>query len=170
VTFDADVVEYVPPSAKHLDIVLHTLDAVSPGTKGTLGPPLLKVAELMTRRGIVVLISDLYEDPESVLRSVAGLRHKGNDVIVFHILDSNEIDFPFTEAAHFEDLETGESIPIVPETLKQDYRDMVSRHLEQLSGRLIENRIDYHRFVTSKPLDFALFEYLSRREHLSRVR
>ncbi len=170
VTFDADVVEYVPPSAKHLEIVLHTLDRVAVGVGEGLQRPLAKVAEMIQRRGILVLISDLYEDPETVLRSVNALRHKGNDVIVFHVLDSAEIDFPFTEAAHFEDLETGERMPIVPETLRSQYRELMSGHLQTLSDRLVQNQIDYCRFVTSQPLDFALFEFLARRERMSRVR
>jgi uncharacterized protein (DUF58 family) len=170
VTFDTEVVSYVPPSAKHLEIVLHTLDRVTPGRGETLAGPLTKVAEMINRRGIMVLISDLYEDPDSVLRSVAALRHRGNDVIVFHLLDPAEIDFPFQEAAHFEDLETGERIPVVPETLRDRYQDLMNEHLQELSERLISNQIDYARFVTSSPLDFALFEYLSRRERMSRVR
>jgi uncharacterized protein (DUF58 family) len=170
VTFDEDIVEHVPPSAKHLEIVLHVLDRVVPGSGGTLSKPLLKVVEMSTRRGICVLISDLYEEPEAVVRAIAGLRHKGNDVIVFHVLDPAEIDFPFTDAAHFEDLETGERIPVVPETLREQYRELIGQHLSQLSDRLIQNQVDYCRVVTSKPIDFALFEYLSRRERMSRVR
>jgi uncharacterized protein (DUF58 family) len=170
VTFDEDIVEHVPPSAKHLEIVLHVLDRVVPGSGGTLSKPLLKVVEMSTRRGICVLISDLYEEPEAVVRAIAGLRHKGNDVIVFHVLDPAEIDFPFTDAAHFEDLETGERIPVVPETLQEQYRELIGQHLSQLSHRLIQNQVDYCRVVTSKPIDFALFEYLSRRERMSRVR
>ena len=170
VTFDTDIVDYVPASAKHLDIVLHTIDRISARQPGTLEAPLLKVAEMMRRRSILVLISDLYEDPDTVVRALSKLRHKGNDIIVFHVLDPAEIDFPFEEAAHFEDLESGERIPVVPETLGGQYRALMSEHMSTLSDRLIANGIDYCRFVTSRPLDYALFEYLSRRERMSRVR
>lgn len=170
VTFDTDIVDYVPASAKHLDIVLHTIDRISARQPGALEAPLLKVAEMMRRRSILVLISDLYEDPDTVVRALSKLRHKGNDIIVFHVLDPAEIDFPFDEAAHFEDLESGERIPVVPETLGDQYRALMNEHMTTLSDRLIANGIDYCRFVTSRPLDYALFEYLSRRERMSRVR
>lgn len=170
VTFDQDIVDYVPASAKHLDIVLHTIDRMTPSRAGTFDAPLLKVAEMINRRSILILISDLYEDPEIVVKGLARLRHKGNDVIVFHVLDPAEIDFPFDEAAHFEDLESGERIPVVPETLRDQYRSLMDQHMNALAERMVANNLDYCRFVTSTPLDYALFEYLSRRERLSRVR
>jgi len=170
VTFDREIVDYVPASAKHLDIVLHTIDRIDPSRAGTFEGPLLKVAEMINRRSILILISDLYESPEIVVKGLARLRHKGNDVIVFHVLDPAEIEFPFDEAAHFEDLESGERIPVVPETLREQYRSLMGEHLSTLADRLVANDVDYCRFVTSTPLDYALFEYLSRRERLSRVR
>jgi uncharacterized protein (DUF58 family) len=170
VTFDGDIVHYVPPSAKHLDVVLHTLDQSQPGGEGKLEEPLLKIAEAMRRRSIVVVISDFYEEPDVVLRAVNRLRHKGNDVIVFHVLDPAELEFPFEGATHFEDLETGERIPVVPEDLAQKYRQLVREHVGSLQKLLGENRIDYTQLNTGRPLDHALFEYMSRRQRLSRVR
>ena len=170
VTFDEDIVDFVPPSAKHLEIILHTIDRLQPGRRGVLGPPLAKVAEAIRRRGIMVVISDLYEDPEAVLNALKLLRYKGNDLIVFHVLDPAEIRFPFDEAANYEDLETGEAIPVIPEYLREQYRKMVAEHIETISRWLGDNRIDYSLFDTSTPLDFALFSYLSNRERLSRVR
>jgi uncharacterized protein (DUF58 family) len=170
VTFDSDIVGLVPPSAKHLDIVLHMIDRTQVGTVGTLETPLLKVAETVNRRSILVLISDLYEEPDTILKAVNRLRHKGNDMIVFQVLDPAEIEFPFTDAAHFEDLETGERIPIVPATLRDQYLKLMGDHLDTLSRRLVENQIDYCRFLTSEPLDYALFQYLARRERMRRVR
>ncbi len=170
VTFRDDVVDYVPCSAKHLDIVLHTIDRLEAGGEGGIERPLLRVAEILRRRSILVLISDLYDDPDTILNAVNLLRHKGNDVIVFHILDPAEVEFPFNENAQFEDLETGERIPVVPDTLREEYRSLLSQHMETLALRAAQSRIDYCFFDTSQPLDHALFEYLSRRERLSRVR
>jgi len=170
VTFRDDVVDYVPCSAKHLDIVLHTIDRLEAGGEGGIERPLLKVAEILRRRSILVLISDLYDDPDTILKAVNLLRHKGNDVIVFHILDPAEVEFPFDENAQFEDLETGERIPVVPDTLREEYRSLLSQHMETLALRAAQSHIDYCFFNTSQPLDHALFEYLSRRERLSRVR
>jgi uncharacterized protein (DUF58 family) len=170
VTFDDDVVDYVPPAAKHLDVVLHTIDRLQPKRPGRLGPPLLKASESLRRRGIVVLISDFYEEPDAVLEAVTHLRGKGNDLIIFHVLDPAEIEFPFDEAGSFEDLETGEQIPIVPETQRAKYRELILGHVAELSRRFSEIRADYALFDTATPLDHALFTYLSNRERMSRVR
>ena len=80
VAFDDDIVEYVPPSAKHMDVVLHVLDRLTPARPGQLRAPLHKLAEHFGRRGLLVLISDLYEDPDAVLEAVAPLRFRGNDI------------------------------------------------------------------------------------------
>jgi len=170
VTFDEDIVDFVPPSAKHLEVVLHKIDRMKPGRRGALGSPLAKVAEVIRRRGIMVLISDFYEEPEAVLDAVKVLRYKGNDLIVFHVLDPAEIEFPFDEVANYQDLETGEAIPVIPEYLREQYRKLVAEHIDRLSRWLGDNRIDYTLFDTSTPLDYALFSYLSNRQRLSRVR
>src|SRR5690606_28694647 len=132
VTFDDDVVDYVPPSAQHLEVLLHTLDRARPGRQGALVPPRRKPVELLGRRGIVALISDLYEEPESVADAVRALRYAGNDVIVFHLLDPTEPTFPFDAAQSFEDLETGERIPVVPDALRERYQQMVQGHVNTL--------------------------------------
>jgi len=170
VTFDNDIVTHIPPSAKHLDRVLHTLDKSTPQRKGDLTVPLQKMAEHFGRRGILVIVSDLYENPETVLEAVKPLRYRGNDLIVFHVLDSAEIDFSFTEAASFQDLESGEQIPVVPTALAAQYRSLVQEHIAALSSRFAANRVDYTLTNTATPLDYALFKYLSARQRLSRVR
>jgi uncharacterized protein (DUF58 family) len=170
VTFDDDVRDYVPSSAKHLDVVLHTIDNIEASNAGSFAAPINKIAEILTRRSILLLISDLYEDPAVVVDSLNLLRHKGNDVIVFHVLDPAELEFPFDGAAHFQDIETGESIPVVPDTLREQYLALMNEHITTLDQNLVRSGIDYCRFDTSKPLDYALFEYLSRRVRLSRVR
>ena len=170
VTFGEDVIEYVPTSAKHLDIVLHTIDRIVPEQRqGGFERPLRKVAESIKRRSILVLISDLYEEPDVIIRALGRLRHKGNDLIVFHVLDPAEIDFPFDEAAQFQDLETRERIPVVPETLGEEYRGHLRDHLQSLQDRMTEIQVDYCLLNTSQPLDHALLKYLSRREKLSRA-
>ncbi|NIR46169.1 MAG: DUF58 domain-containing protein [Gemmatimonadetes bacterium] len=169
-TIAEDIVDYVPPSAKHLDIVLHAIDRIEPAAQGNLSVPLLKVAEAIKRRSIVAIISDLYDEPENVARSASVLENKGNDVIVFQVLDKAELEFPFDEPAQFEDLESGERIPVVPERQREAYRELIDGHIADLSHLLVERRIDYYLFDTSQPLDYALFSYLSRREKLSRVR
>lgn len=169
VTFDDDVVDYVPPSAKHLEVLLHTLDRARPGRQGRLVPPMRKIVELLHRRGLVVLISDFYEEPESVADAVRALRYAGNDVIVFHLLDPTELAFPFEAAQSFEDLETGERIPVVPAELRERYREIVQAHVGALRTLLRAERIDYAMLDTSQPLEHALFVLLSERERLQQA-
>ncbi len=170
ITFDDDIVDQVPPSARHLDLCLHTLDRIVAGRPGSLDQPLLKITEHLRRRGILVLISDFYEEPDAVLDAVKRLRYRGHDVIVFHVLDPAEIEFPFDESSSFRDLESGEQIPVVPEKMREQYRLMIQEHTAALSKKFTDHRIDYRLLDTSKPLDVALFSYLSARERLIRVR
>jgi uncharacterized protein (DUF58 family) len=169
-TFTDRLVDFVPASAKHLEVVLHTIDRVEAGGSGSLEGPLLKVTEALARRSIVLLISDLYGEPDVIQRALGLLRARGHDVIVFHVLDPAELTFPFDEAAPFVDLETGERMPVVPETLRDEYRSQMNDHLAALSERLLHSQVDYQLFETTRPLDYALFEYLARRERMSRVR
>ena len=171
VTFDDDIIEYVPTSAKHMEVVLHVIDRIRPGEReGGFERPLNKIAQVLTRRSLLVVISDLYEDPDVIIRALARLRAKGNDVIVFHLLDPAEVEFPFDEAAQFQDLESGERMPVVPEKLREEYQGHLETHLASLKRRMMQNAIDYCFVQTSQPLDHALFDYLARREQLSRVR
>ena len=170
VTFDREVVAYVPPSARHLEFALFALDRVDAGREGQLAAPLLTATERLRRRGIVVVISDLYEEPDRVAAAIRPLRFRGHDVIVFHLLDPSERDFPFDEASSWEDLESGERVMVVPEALRAEYQDLVRRHVEALARVLVDSRIDHALFDTSVPLDFALFRYLSARDRLRRVR
>ena len=177
-TIDHDIVDYVPPSAKHLRLVLHSLDRIERGArdakvmpgKSTLQAPLRKLSETLRRRSIVVLISDFYEDPDEIINALSHVRGRGNDVIVFHLLDPREIDFSYTEASNFIDMETGTKMPVIPEYLRQQYRELVREHTASLQRRIGETRADYALFDTSKPLDQALFRYLVARERFNRVR
>ena len=170
VTFDEDIVEFVPPSAKHLEIALHTLDNAEARRGSDYRVPLTKVAEAIHRRGIVVLVSDLYDEPSAVLDAVKGLRYKGNDLIVFHVLDPAELEFPYDDAANYRDLESGEAVPVIPEYLRDEYRKLVREHIDSLKKTLGDNQIDYALLDTSTPLDYALFHFLASRERFTRTR
>src|SRR5579864_3874746 len=170
ITFDTDIVSHVPPSAKHFNVVLQTLDRAKAVQPGRLVDPLTKMAEHFKRRGILVLISDFYEEPDAILEAIKPLKFLGNDLIVFHVLDPAELDFDYSDASSFEDLESGEQIPVVPQSLAEEYRALIRAHVETLTTRFSEHRIDYTLLKTSEPLDRALFSYLSSRERLMRVR
>jgi len=170
ITFDDDIVAHVPPSAKHFNVVLHTLDRARAERPGNLPRPLHKMAEHFKRRGILVLISDFYEEPDAILEAIKPLKFLGNDLIVFHVLDPAELDFGYEDASSFEDLESGEQLPVVPASLAQEYRSLVQAHIRALTTKFSEHRIDYTVLNTSEPLDRALVSYLSSRERLMRVR
>ena len=170
ITFDEDIVAHVPPSAKHFNMVLHTLDQARPERPGHLSAPLNKMAEHFKRRGILMLISDFYDDPDAVLDAIKPLRFLGNDLVVFHVLDPQEINFDFSDASTFQDLESGEQVPVVPQSFRAEYRRLIQEHITRLSSKFSEQRIDYMLCNTSEPLDKALFSYLSSREKLARVK
>jgi uncharacterized protein (DUF58 family) len=170
ITFDEDLVSHVPPSAKHFNVVLSTLERAKAERPGHLAAPLHKMAEFFRRRGILVLISDFYEEPDAILEAIKPLKFLGNDLIVFHVLDPAEIDFGYEDASSFQDLETGEQVPVVPESLVKEYRAMMQAHIAALTTKFSEHRIDYTVLNTAEPLDRALFSYLSARERLMRVR
>ncbi len=170
ITFDSEVVNHVPPSARHFPQVLATLDRAKAERPGNLRAPLTRMAEFFKRRGILALISDLYDDPDAIIEAVRPFRMLGNDLMVFHVLDPAEIDFTFEDASAFEDLETGEQIPVVPKSFARQYRQLIQEHVEALTTKFAENRIDYTLLNTAKPLDEALFRYLAGRERLARVR
>jgi uncharacterized protein (DUF58 family) len=181
VTFDDEIRDFVPPSAKHLNVVLHRLDhlneasrpprssaGATPRTPAALASLTRRIGESFRRRSMVLLISDFYEEPRAILDALAYLRGKGNDLMVFHVLDRRELEFPFTDSANFVDLETGERMPVIPDYLRAQYRELVAEHVATLARLLGENRIDYALFETSKPLDQALFKYLAMRERFHR--
>ena len=169
VTFDEDLVSMVPPSIKHFDRVLHALDTATTARAGGFEKPLATIARTLGKRGIVALISDLYVEPKVLLDSLAELRHRGHDVLVFHILDSHEVALPAADARQFQDMESGVRLPVVHEQMRASYVEAVRGHRETLHRRLGEQRIDYRFFETTQPLDHALFEYLSERQYRMRV-
>ncbi len=164
-TFDAAVRDYVPSARRsgQLPNILHTIDRVTPGKETEFRKPLRYLAEILRRRGLIVLISDLYDDPENIMAGLKQLKAKGNDVIVFHIMDDFELTFPFEEMAQFEDLETQRKLHIIPEYLRSQYLEILGEHMKKLSSEMAANRIDYTLMNTSKPLDQGLFNYLAAR-------
>ena len=166
--FDEETIEHVPPGARtgHLRTVLGVIERVLPGRGTRLIDQLHRLAELLTRRGIIVLISDLYEEPPSLIEALEHLRFKGNEVVVFHVLDRQELDFDFTEPLVIEDAENEEQIHVLPDELRDEYRRAVRLHIDALREGAARNRIDYEVLRTSEALDAALFSYLARRSQL----
>ncbi|HUP89571.1 MAG TPA: DUF58 domain-containing protein [Longimicrobiales bacterium] len=168
--FSNDDVVRIPPGARRLDLALHELDRAKPAGGAALLPPLRKLSQHLRRRSIIALISDLYEAPEEASRAIAQLRQRGNDVVVFHVLDPGEIEFAYDGALTIEDLETGETLPVVGDTLKEEYAQLMAEHAAQMRRRTLAHGFDYVSLDTSKPLDHALFKYLAARERMRTVR
>jgi uncharacterized protein (DUF58 family) len=164
-TFDTGVRDYIPAArrAGQLPNILHTIDRVTAGKETEFRKPLRYLAEILRRRGLIVLISDLYDEPENILAGLKQLKAKGNDVIVFHIMDDFELTFPFEDHAQFMDLETQKKMHVIPEYLRPQYLEILKSHMEKLSSEMAANRIDYTLMNTSKPLDQGLFNYLAAR-------
>ena len=165
VAFDEDVIEHVPPSSRsgHLRTILGVIERLAPGRGTTIADLLNRTAELLTRRGIVVLISDLYDEPERIIEGLEHLRFRGNEVIVFHVMDKQELDFEFIEPIVLEDSETEEQLHVLPDVLRDEYLKAINKHIDVLRQGTARNRIDYELQRTSEPLDASLSAYLARR-------
>jgi uncharacterized protein (DUF58 family) len=165
IEFDDRIKSRLPASARpgHLHAILLALDRVAPGATSDVGRPLHQLAEALGKRSLVVLISDLLDEPEAAIRGLKHLRFRGTDVIVFQVLDPHEIDFPFRTAARFTDVESHDEITADPVRVRQDYLDAMAALRTRYSKELQGAGIDFLTLDTSKPLDFALLAYLDTR-------
>jgi uncharacterized protein (DUF58 family) len=166
IVFDDEVRDYVRPSTRQgqLARLFAGLEQAEPRARTDFGKPLRHFQELLHRRGIAIVISDFYEEPDKVVRAIEPLRFHGNDVVLFHILDPEEIRPVLKGPALLVDLETDEQIEVIPEYAKTTYRAKMEAHIEQLRSRTRGAGMDYRLLVTDQPLDEALREYLSLRQ------
>jgi len=165
IAFDEAVRAHVPARSRsgHMRTIFGQMEQLEPGSETRLAQMLHEAAERITRRGIVIVISDMYDEPEAITSALQHLRFKGNDVIVFHVLDKNELEFEFTEPVLLEDAETEEQMHVLPDLLAEGYRRAIQAHIERLRESATANRIDYELLTTDRPLDYALFSFLSKR-------
>ena len=163
--FDDRIVAALPASTRpgHLRNLLITLNRLALGQRTNVSKPLHQLADSMNRRGMVVLISDLLDDPEAIIRGLKHFQYRGSDVLVFQILDPDELDFPFDRATRFEDLETSEEVMAVPGLVRRHYLDQMSGLIERYRRELGAAGIDYQLLSTKEPLEMALLAYLSTR-------
>jgi uncharacterized protein (DUF58 family) len=159
---------FVPARAvrSHLDVLLKTLGSVEPQGRTRLGPALHELAERIKRRGLVILCSDLMDRPEEVLLGLQHFRHRHHEVVVFHILDPDETEFPYTDTATFVDMESGERLTTEPWEIARRYRERLAAWSEQYARVCREQLIDYVRLDTRTPFDRALLAYLEKRARL----
>lgn len=159
---------FVPARAvrSHLDEILKALGGAEPGGRTRLGPALHELAERIRRRGLVVLCSDLMDRPAEVLSGLQHFRHRGHEVIVFHLLDPDEIEFPYTDSATFVDLESGERLTTEPWEIAKRYRERLGQWTDHYRRACREQRMDYVQLDTRTRFDRALLAYLEKRARL----
>ena len=166
--FDQEIRSYLPPHATkaYLRQILIELQRLRPsGTTGA-GRSLHQIAERIRRRGLVIVISDLLDDPDQVIAALKHFRHKKNEVIVMQILDPMERSFAFGGEAVFTDVETEEKLMTQPWQIQRSYQEAMRTFLEKYKRSCRENYVDYVLLDTSTPFDVALVEYLSKRERI----
>jgi uncharacterized protein (DUF58 family) len=165
ITFDDKVREYLPSRYRqgHLMHILRALANVTLGEGTNLARPVSDLAFSLHRKGITILISDLLDDEEAIVKGLQYLRFKGNDVIVFHILDNAELTFPFERMSEFEDAENHETLAVSPQAIRTDYLQELERFCNFYRQKCQAGGIDYCLLNTAKPLDIALSSYLSKR-------
>jgi uncharacterized protein (DUF58 family) len=167
IVFDEDVQNYVAPSTRQGQIfrLLHAIEKAEPGTRTDFQKPFVHFQNFLHRRGIVVVLSDFYEDPETIVRTVEPLRFRGNEVILFHVLDQQELRPKFREPVLLQDMERpAESLEVSPEYAHHEYKRKIDAHVETLSSSAKRAGLDYFLMDTSRPLDEGLREYLSVRQ------
>jgi uncharacterized protein (DUF58 family) len=165
VAFDRTVRTQIPALSRtgHLRTIFGHLSQLEPGSETRASEVLHEIADRLTKRGIVVVISDFYDEPDALIEAFQHLSFKGNDVIAFQVLDKNELDFDFNEPVLLEDLETEEQMHVLPDILAEGYRATIQRHVTRVREGAAANRVDYELLTTDKPLDHALFSFLSKR-------
>ncbi|MBM3313461.1 DUF58 domain-containing protein [candidate division WOR-3 bacterium] len=168
VTFSNRISAYIPPRSTpaHLNVLLTRLAGVRAGGDTDLATTLHQLAEQVKRRGLIIIISDLWNEPNSVLTALRHFRHKKHEVLVFHIHDPNEREFAFRIPVVLRDLETGQEMTVDPRVLRAQYQQSFDRFFATYAQGCREAAIDYHRVGTDIPYDRALFSYLERRSRM----
>jgi uncharacterized protein (DUF58 family) len=163
--FDERIVSMLPPGARprHLHQLLLELERLRLGTGTNVAKPLQVLADGIAKRGMIVLISDLLDDPDAVIDGIRPFRFRWTDVIVFHVLDRDELTFPFERATRFRDIEGSEEVMAVPAVVRADYLAELNRTIERFRREFGSIGIDYRLLDTSEPLESALMAYLATR-------
>jgi len=166
IVFDDEVRNYIRPSTRQGQLyrLMAGLEQAEPAARTDFAKPLKHFQEFLRRRGIVLVISDFYEEPETVVKAIEPLRFHGSEVVLFHVLDPKEIYPEMKGPAILVDLETEQRLEVIPDYVKNQYRAKMDNHLEQMRDKTRAAGMGYHLLTTDKPLDLALTEYLSLRQ------
>lgn len=164
--FDSQWRDRVPSSSQpsQVQTILRALQTLQPEEKTSIGPLLEDLGQQITRRGLVFLISDCFDDPESLLKGIRLLRFQGHEVMLFHIMHADEIDFPFDGMVKFAGLEVQQSLLTRPKLIRPAYINALDDYLKKLQRGCEANRCDYLLLNTAEPLAHALSQYLAKRQ------
>jgi uncharacterized protein (DUF58 family) len=168
ITFDTGINDFIPPSLKRVNFtrIMETIDKTSSGNETSLSRVLFEVGQKIKRRGLVILISDLFDAPDLVLKSLKSFKARKHEMIAFQTLDPDEISFPFVEGAIFQDMETEDKIVIEPKVIKNIYLKKFNEFVNQYQKGLLGSKIDYQLINTSENFERALLYYLQKRARL----
>jgi uncharacterized protein (DUF58 family) len=166
VTFAEDIKTRIPPrsTATHLDMMLKAVERTEPGGRTNLVETFHALAENIKKRGLIIVLSDLYDDERGVLSALRHFRHKRHEVIVFHIFDHDEVAFPFNRLIEFRDLETGERLQVDPRYAREEYLNQIRSFVDYYKRVTSESNIDYVTADTHTPYDLLLTAYLAARK------
>lgn len=166
IVFDEDVANYIPPSTKQGQMVriLHAIEKAEGGSRTDFAKPFYHFQQFLHRRGIVAVLSDFYEDPAVIVKAIEPLRYHGNEVIVFHILDPQELNPKFKDPVLLQDLEHQHSFEVSPDYAKNEYRAKINEHIRVLAEKVRAAGLEYVFMDSSRPLDEGLREYLNLRQ------
>ncbi|MBU8922393.1 MAG: DUF58 domain-containing protein [Bacteroidales bacterium] len=166
--FDEKINTIIPHRSirRHLFFLMKELEGVTPGARTEISSTLHEMAERIRRRGLIVLVSDLFDDPESIMNGLKHFRHRGHEIVLFHILDPMEMSLDYDGEVTFVDRETGEKMRTQPWFIKTGYSKDMGAWLELLENGCKKNAIDYNRVKTDTPFDKALVSYLNKRRRM----
>ena len=166
--YDDGIRTFLPARSKqsYLSELMRTLDSSEPSNTTGTAAALDEIAERIRRRGLVVVISDFFDDTQSVLKALSHFRHKNHDIIVFQLLDPKELDFKFGPAAHFIDMETAEEMVTQPQQIQKSYAEAMHTFTQNLKKGCRNLNVDYNLIVTSDPFDKALREFVAKRSKM----
>ena len=169
VTFDSDIRDHIPPRGTmvHLNVLLRTLESAQPGSVTQVSNIFHSLAETIKRRGLIVIISDLYDDEREVMRALRHFRHKHHEVVIFHLFDRAELSFPFDRLTQFVDMETSERLQVDPKYVRAEYVNQVESFINQYRKDCSESHIEYVVADTSVPFEYMLTQYLGRRKRFT---
>ncbi|UCG29269.1 MAG: DUF58 domain-containing protein [candidate division WOR-3 bacterium] len=167
-TFDRRIEKIIPPSARrtNLMMILQAIEHANAGGETNLHDVLFQLAHKIKRRGLVIVLSDMLDVPDDVLKALRSFRYRKHEVIVFQILDNDEVNFPFEESAIFTDLESNSEMVVTPGLMRVRYQKRFGEFLELIHRNLLESHIDHTVLYTATPYDKALFAYLQKRARL----